>query len=450
MEQSREPVAVATPPGRMELQSIEDFEKEMDALDAVKARNALTKPPQPLSKKPKRTIDAEAVSAEQRAREEIGNENWVGKLLGLFTLNPQAFLPINFQYLEYRNAHPVTAISGAQSRTPPGLTYKEDILNSGIIRFAYTVEIAETSKQFGGVELSFSNKKDAKRWAAKKAFDWLMENNYVAPNSNRTITFEALEAERAAREEIGNDNWVGKLLGLFISYVPIFNAAYSRYLEYRNAHPVAAPSGAPPNGAIPGLSYNEIPITSGIIRFAYEIEIGETSQLFGRTTLSFSNKKDAKQYAAKKAIDWLIANNHMPSDGSARFQKPPPPVPMPQPKKRKSDSPSAPGTSSGEGVIKYASLIPPLCGKLGFGPPQYEIARTKDDDLPFFNTYALFPGNPIIEGKVGEVFNVYGQKNAKEECAAIVYSFLKDIERQRGEQLDIDNKKRKRSSEVSE
>jgi hypothetical protein len=67
----------------MELQSIEDFMKEQDAIDAEKARTDVTMHAQLLPKKPKRTIDAEAVTAEQRAKEEIGNENWVGKLLGL-------------------------------------------------------------------------------------------------------------------------------------------------------------------------------------------------------------------------------------------------------------------------------------------------------------------------------------------------------------------------------
>jgi hypothetical protein len=178
--------------------------------------------------------------------------------------------------------------------------------------------------------------------------------------------------------------------------------------------------------------------------------ISETSQQFGGNAVSFSNKKDAKQYAAKKAIDWLITNSHMPSNGSVRFPKPPPPIQAAQPKKMKSKSPSDPGTptNSSSNTTSYAAQIPPLCNKLGFAPPKYEITRAKADDVPFFNGYADFGGDPRIEGKVGEVFNVYGQKRAKEQIAEIVYSFLKDIERQRGESLDFDDdKKRKRSSE---
>jgi hypothetical protein len=161
--------------------------------------------------------------------------------------------------------------------------------------------------------------------------------------------------------------------------------------------------------------------------------------------VSFSNKKDAKQFAAKKAIDWLIANNHMPSDGSARFPKPPPPMQIPQSKKSKPVSPSDPNTPSAEGTVKYTTMIPPLCNKLGFSPPRYEIEKV--NNTAFWSGYAFFPDNPIIEGKIGEVSNVYGKDNAKLEIAEVVYKFLKDIERQRGEQLDIDDRKRKRSSE---
>lgn len=136
----------------------------------------------------------------------------------------------------------------------------------------------------------------------------------------------------------------------------------------------------------------------------------------------------------------------MPSDGSARFPKVSPQ--MPQQPKRKSTSPSEPGTPNANGGVKYTSLIPHLCGKLGFGPPQYVVEKA--DNTAFWNGYAIFPANPIIEGRVGEVLNVYGKDNAKQEIAEVVYSFLKDIERQREEQLTIDDKKRKRSSDGSE
>jgi hypothetical protein len=49
---------------------------------------------------------------------------------------------------------------------------------------------------------------------------------------------------------------------------------------------------------------------------------------------------------------------------------------------------------------------------------------------------------------VGEVRSVYGKDKTQEEIAGVVYSFLKDIERQRGEQLDIEDRKRKHFLDV--
>jgi hypothetical protein len=66
----------------MQLQNIEDFEREQDALDAERARTA--KLTHPLPKRAKKSIDVTALAAEQHARDEIGEVNWVGRLLGLF------------------------------------------------------------------------------------------------------------------------------------------------------------------------------------------------------------------------------------------------------------------------------------------------------------------------------------------------------------------------------
>lgn len=129
-------------------------------------------------------------------------------------------LRVGLRLTDYRLAHPVAA---AQP-----LNYTEILLTDGILRFSFTVEIAESPEQFGGAHPSFSNKKDAKRYAAKKAIDWLSERKHIqlSDNSNSSsespITIaEALEAEKIAREEIGSMNWYGKLIGVFsLVYTP--------------------------------------------------------------------------------------------------------------------------------------------------------------------------------------------------------------------------------------
>ncbi len=83
-------------PPRTQFQSIEDFVKEQDELEVLKASQEKQKP-QPQSqphpkpkKKPKKEVDGETLAAEVRAVEEIGDVNWVGRLLGLRS-NPFCF-----------------------------------------------------------------------------------------------------------------------------------------------------------------------------------------------------------------------------------------------------------------------------------------------------------------------------------------------------------------------
>lgn len=165
-------------------------------------------------------------------------------------------------------------------------------------------------------------------------------------------------------------------------------------------------------------------------RFSCTVLISENPQVF-EDDVTFTSKKYAKQYIAMKTVDWLIANRLMPADGSARFPKAKqhsvqaaPSTPIAPPARSGSNSP--PGTPP----TSYPSLIPHLCHKLGISPPKYVFVQ---EFPPLTDAYADFGGDPTVNGKVGEVNNVYGKKNAKEQCAAIVYKFLKDIERHRQE-----------------
>ena len=53
-----------------------------------------------------------------------------------------------------------------------------------------------------------------------------------------------------------------------------------------------------------------------------------------------------------------------------------------------------------------------------------------------FSGAAYFSGDalhyPSLKGEVGEVRNVYGKKNAKEECARGVWEALKGVAKERG------------------
>jgi len=117
----------------------------------------------------------------------------------------------------------------------------------------------------------------------------------------------------------------------------------------------------------------------------------------------------------------------MPPDGSVRWPKP---TPLPPSKVIGPKIPSAAQSTVTKGKNTFTAQIPPLAHRLGFSPPTYEINRISEE-APFYNGHAHWPNDPRISGKVGEVTNVYGQKNAKEMIAQEVFAFLTDIERQR-------------------
>ena len=88
-------------------------------------------------------------------------------------------------------------------------------------------------------------------------------------------------------------------------------------------------------------------------------------------------------------------------------------------------------------------MVPSLCERLGFQHPSYELTKVTEN-ASLYSGYAHFGGDPRIDGPVGEVTAVYGQKNAKEAIAEELVRFLRSIEKHRLEQLEVDERKRKR------
>jgi len=48
----------------------------------------------------------------------------------------------------------------------------------------------------------------------------------------------------------------------------------------------------------------------------------------------------------------------------------------------------------------------------------------------------VFPSSPLFPKPLGAVRNIYGKKNAKEECAKGVWNALSDLARSRGIKID--------------
>lgn len=239
---------------------------------------------------------------------------------------------------------------------------------------------------------------------------------------------------------------------------------------YRDAHPVLG-----------GLTYVETIISTPLNpRFTCAALVHESANHFGKEifgtnnlVVTFANKKAAKQYASKKAVEWLIENKHMPADGPVRFPKPviPPPqgkgrgVPQAQPQslpqRITSPTPIVSAPSTPPFVVtapstSYAQQIPALCQRLGFNVPTYKLSQGIPN-FPFWDAHAEFHERMIVD-PVGAVKSIFGKKNAKEEVAKVVFSFLKSIERQRREQYDMNDEeegeveqgeKRKRSVDAT-
>ncbi|KAI0010134.1 hypothetical protein F4779DRAFT_616864 [Xylariaceae sp. FL0662B] len=184
---------------------------------------------------------------------------------------------------------------------------------------------------------------------------------------------------------------------------------------------------------------------------------------------SFPRKKDAKQYAAKCAIEWLRNNGHMPQDGvkfskaqratplplalnnndgrSNKKQKMCPPSPD-QPKTPTSKpgrqqpvtSPNAPVPGSSpspfnEDERSAAHQVAKLCHELGFAPFRYVL--NKDPDSPgFYSGYPDFGMHaPRFPEGLGRVENVYNQKAAKEKIAEAILTHLRQVQADREKEI---------------
>jgi len=116
----------------------------------------------------------------------------------------------------------------------------------------------------------------------------------------------------------------------------------------------------------------------------------------------------------------------MLSDGSVTFPK----VPKPSPISNRNTPSILPSGVTVSGVRSFASQVPELCHRLGINVPHYKIEKISEGES-LYRAHADFGNDPMIDGEVGEVTGIFGQKKAKERVAEEVFKFLKDIERQR-------------------
>lgn len=114
---------------------------------------------------------------------------------------------------------------------------------------------------------------------------------------------ETFSLEDEAVKVMGDENWIGLLQST--SEIPS-EWKSTNFLGYSDVHPHHK------------VKYEELTIEKPLPRFQCIVALKDFPERFGANkeqALTFSNKKLAKHYASKQAVDWLRSNNHMPEDG---------------------------------------------------------------------------------------------------------------------------------------
>lgn len=187
--------------------------------------------------------------------------------------------------------------------------------------------------------------------------------------------------------------------------------------------------------------------------------------VFPQDAFPFSRKKDAKQYAANKAVEWLIANQLMPDDGvNVTFKKPKecpptpssanaaavatPPMPgsasppaaaakAPQtPKSRGGDrdrssgsGDKSPDDSDDDNVIIQ---VEKMCRSFGYGTPRY-IVTAAENSVNMFNGTVDWGDEWRVPASVGVVTSIYGRKPTRDLMAQEVLHHLREVVKQERE-----------------
>ena len=74
---------------------------------------------------------------------------------------------------------------------------------------------------------------------------------------------------------------------------------------------------------------------------------------------------------------------------------------------------------------------------LGLPPPQYVLAPASDHAQHMLSGYATFANTPSMPAQIGEVRNVFGKKNAREEVAKGVWEVLEGLAGKRNVKIDV-------------
>ncbi|KAF2458212.1 hypothetical protein BDY21DRAFT_363134 [Lineolata rhizophorae] len=167
--------------------------------------------------------------------------------------------------------------------------------------------------------------------------------------------------------------------------------------------------------------YQEYQLGSG---FSCEVKLPQfRPEPYGSRFTPYRSKKLAKAGSARDAVIWLRAQGHMRANDSRPAQQPAsknaPLLPVPIPNKNN----------------QFAFQVDEFCNELDLSAPEYRIVA-EDPRLPkVFSGAAYFLRDPAIGGPIAPFRNIYGKKQAKEECAKGVLTYLHALVAKREEKL---------------
>ncbi|KAL8675170.1 MAG: hypothetical protein Q9168_000423 [Polycauliona sp. 1 TL-2023] len=288
-----------------------------------------------------------------------------------------------------------------------GLVAEYDIDGDQAMWFGGTVTV--------GAEVIMSdqrwqNKKETKERLAELALPLVREMELrqkakpvPSSSSSSSSPNEKRELER---------NWVGMLVEYFNAVDPTHSKPGSVYTEYALGLSFACTCSIPSSSTDDDSS---MPL------------------VLGSSTTAFSTKKAARNNAAKAAIQHLISRGELNPDGSCKAKK----------KVKLGAGPTVKVESKGIEVKKdasYANRVNDLAPLLSLNVPVYRFTPSSAAAPNMFSGAAYFTGDALfhegLKNGVGEVRNVYGKKNAKEECAREVWEVLKGVARGRGVEFE--------------
>lgn len=142
---------------------------------------------------------------------------------------------------------------------------------------------------------------------------------------------------------------------------------------------------------------------------------------------SFGSKKEARKYAAKCCVEWLLERDLCQPATEAQSAKA---------KKKKGNNTGIAALDGPRGTSPVVQKAAALCKKLGFGVPRYKIEPVPDSpEAGWWSGEVDFGRDEHkVPAGVGRVDNVYGIRAAEERMALQVLDFLLSVEKKREEQ----------------